>query len=730
MKQVLLFLFLSAFIFSAFSQGYQSVVTGGSTNSDYGKAVALDQDGNSYLLGTFRGNVSFGATELSATTQDAFLAKLDDQNNYVWTRQLASSNAVGATDVVTDDDANVYVLAYYRDAVTIDNGSLDDINIAAPPLGVRDMLVIKYNSNGDYQEHYVMDTSDEVNPQKLEIHGSRVYAVGGLESENENHEDGFLMLTGLNNQTVWTQLGRSTQGDDLFNSLAIDGEGILHVAGYFHDSLMVDNDTLFTDAQQSAVILAFDSSGTLLQSRAFGGIGFLAEASATSIAEENGIVHAVINFSNIISIAPNDDIIAQGARDEIVINLTFIESSGYSENWREHLEGDGSDFGTFTNQEIAIYNGVPVVLSHIFGSVDVGDQTYSAGSSQDVVMYMVNESGSFLVNERLGNIYSVFSYGLAIRGDIASIAGAYTGSLDFGDFTETSLFTTIDFYLTEYLLQIPAEASIDYQEGTYCEGSMINVDITTTGSFESDNAFIVQLSDGTGSFSDPLDLETIQATSGLNTDIMIPLDLTPGADYQLRVVSTSPSFTSFGGIVFEIAEKPELPTIVGPDEVSAGDIASYSVTDNSGSTYEWVIDEGDVLSGQSTNEIEVQWSTTESSDEVTVIEINESGCPSDSAFLMVEIDQTVGINSFANDVAVKVFPNPAIDEVVIDLTEKKSLERVTLTDVNGKVLWDNSYGQSKNLSRVIIPVSQLKPGLYLVRIAAENSFAKRKIAVH
>jgi len=115
---------------------------------------------------------------------------------------------------------------------------------------------------------------------------------------------------------------------------------------------------------------------------------------------------------------------------------------------------------------------------------------------------------------------------------------------------------------------------------------------------------------------------------------------------------------------------------------------------------------------------------------VTVIEINESGCPSDSAFLMVEIDQTVGINSFANDVAVKVFPNPAIDEVVIDLTEKKSLERVTLTDVNGKVLWDNSYGQSKNLSRVIIPVSQLKPGLYLVRIAAENSFANRKIAVH
>jgi len=96
-----------------------------------------------------------------------------------------------------------------------------------------------------------------------------------------------------------------------------------------------------------------------------------------------------------------------------------------------------------------------------------------------VVMYMVNENGSFLVNERLGNFYSVFSYGLAIHEDIASIAGAYTGSLDFGDFTETSLFTTIDFYLTAYLLQIPAEASIDYQEGTYCEGSIINVDITT-----------------------------------------------------------------------------------------------------------------------------------------------------------------------------------------------------------------------------------------------------------
>ncbi len=728
MKQVLLLCFLGAFTFSAVSQGYQSVVTGGSTNSDYGKAVSLDQDGNSYLLGTFRGNVSFGSTELSAFTQDAFLTKLDSDNNYVWVRQIASSNAVGARDVVAHDDGNVYVLTHYRDAVTIDNGSFDDINIDAPG-GVRDMLVIKYNSNGDYQEHYVMGTTNEVNPQKLEIKGSRVYVAGGLENENEDHEDGFLTLTGLNNQTVWTKLGRSIHGDDLFNSMTIDDEGILHVAGYFHDSLIVDNDTLFTAAQQSALILAFDSNGTLLQSRTFGGPGFLSLASTMSIVEENGIVNAVINFGGQINIAPNDDIVAQGAQDELVLNMTFNELVGYSENWREHLEGDGSNFGTFTNQEVALYNGVPVVLSHIFGTVDIGDETYAAGSSQDVVMYMVNENGSFLVNEQLGNIYNVFSYGLSINGNTASIAGAYSGSLDFGDFNETSSFTTIDFYLTEYLLEIPAEASIDYQTGTYCEGSLINVDITTTGSFDSGNSFIVQLSDGTGSFSDPLDLETIQAVSGLNTDIMIPFDLDPGADYQLRVVSTSPSYTSVGGIVFEIAEKPELPIIVGSDNVNVDATESYSVTDNSGSTFQWIVEEGDLLSGQNTNEIDIQWSTTAVSADVVVIETNEAGCQSDSAFLMVEIDQMLSVNSFANDFAVNIFPNPANNEVRIDFTEEKSLARITLTDLNGKVVWNEWYGQTNKMSQVIIPISELRPGFYFVSIAADDSFATKKIVV-
>ena len=729
MKKFLLLIYLSASAFLAFSQGYQSVVTGGSTNSDYGKAVSLDQDGNSYFLGTFRGNVSFGSTELSASTQDAFLSKLDNQNNYVWARHIASSNPVGAIDVVVDVDANIYVLTDYRDAVTIDNGSLADIDVAAPPLGVRDMLVIKYNSNGDYQEHYVMGTTDEVNPQELKIRGSRVYAVGGLENENEDHEDGFLTLTALNNQTAWTKLGRSIYGDDLFNSLAIDDEGILHVAGYFHDSLMVDTDTLFTDAQQSALIVAFDSTGTVLQSRAFGGYGFLDEASVMSIAEENGIINAVIDFSNTITIAPNDDIIAQGDKDELVINMNFNEVIGYSENWREHLEADGSDFGRFTNQEIALYNGVPVVLSHIFGTVDVGNETYSAGSSQDVVMYMVNENGSFLVSERLGNFYSVFSYGLSIHENTASIAGAYSGSLDFGDFTETSLFTTIDFYLTQYLLEIPAEASIDYETGTYCEGSMINVDINTTGIFDSGNSFIVQLSDAVGNFDSPLDLETIEATSGLNTDVMIPLDLNPGADYQLRVTSTSPDYTSVGGIVFEIAEKPELPTISGPDDVDVDDIASYSVADNSGSTFQWIVEEGDLLSGQNTNEIEIQWSTTEDSVEVIAIETNEAGCESDSAFLMVEIDQTIGVNDLTNDFVVNVFPNPATTEVVIDFTEKRNLASITLTDLNGKVFWKESYRQTKKMSQVTIPVSQLKPGLYFVRIAAEGSFTNRKIVV-
>lgn len=75
---------------------------------------------------------------------------------------------------------------------------------------------------------------------------------------------------------------------------------------------------------------------------------------------------------------------------------------------------------------------------------------------------------------------------------------------------------------------------------------------------------------------------------------------------------------------------PSTTSIVGDDEVCEGDIESYSVTDNLGSSYSWTVPTGaTITSGDGTNSITIDYSGA-SSGTITVAEEN-SGCTDPSA---------------------------------------------------------------------------------------------------
>ncbi|WP_165917299.1 CARDB domain-containing protein [Flaviaesturariibacter aridisoli] len=80
-----------------------------------------------------------------------------------------------------------------------------------------------------------------------------------------------------------------------------------------------------------------------------------------------------------------------------------------------------------------------------------------------------------------------------------------------------------------------------------CSGSSLSVSFTVSGTFSAGNQFIAQLSDASGSFTNPVTIGSVTATGSGVINATIPANTASGNGYQVRVVSTQPVITEATG---------------------------------------------------------------------------------------------------------------------------------------------------------------------------------------
>lgn len=163
----------------------------------------------------------------------------------------------------------------------------------------------------------------------------------------------------------------------------------------------------------------------------------------------------------------------------------------------------------------------------------------------------------------------------------------------------------------------------------YCPGSSVTVPFTSNGTFTAGNVFTAQLSDAAGSFATPTNIGTLALTgtnpSG-NIAATIPTGTPAGTGYRIRVVSSTPPVTGTdNGADITVHPVPNTSAITPTTAVCVGDNVVYSVTATSGSTYNWSVTGGTVISGAGTNSVTINW-TTAGSQTITVTETNSNGC--------------------------------------------------------------------------------------------------------
>jgi hypothetical protein len=164
----------------------------GSQGTDYGRAIAVDNSGNAYVVGYVYGtgmNVTPGAFQTTfAGSQDTFAVKLNPIGAGIFSTYIGGSADEAPTDVTYDNQGNMYVTGSTSSTnfpTTI--GAYQSTNLSTGA-NSRDSFIVKLhhtNGSGLYSSYIGGASRDEANTVAIDNLGN-VYIAGYTNTSNAN----------------------------------------------------------------------------------------------------------------------------------------------------------------------------------------------------------------------------------------------------------------------------------------------------------------------------------------------------------------------------------------------------------------------------------------------------------------------------------------------------------------------------------------------------------------
>lgn len=124
----------------------------GGTDVDFLYDMAVDDFGNVYTTGYFKGTANFNhngtpANLSSAGGNDVFIRKVDTDGNFIWAKRIGGSGNETGKGIAVDEDQNVYLTGFFISTTDFDPGP-GVYNIT--PVHDCDLFIEKLDNNGDF----------------------------------------------------------------------------------------------------------------------------------------------------------------------------------------------------------------------------------------------------------------------------------------------------------------------------------------------------------------------------------------------------------------------------------------------------------------------------------------------------------------------------------------------------------------------------------------------------
>ena len=122
-------------------------------SGDYvvGNSLATAKNGDMFLTGFFKGTSTLDSNftlKADSNNTDGFIVRSDLNGNIIWARQFGYSN-VESNRIVVDDDNNSYVMGTFIGKITFAKGESNEVTLTTQ--SARDQFIAKYDSSGNFQ---------------------------------------------------------------------------------------------------------------------------------------------------------------------------------------------------------------------------------------------------------------------------------------------------------------------------------------------------------------------------------------------------------------------------------------------------------------------------------------------------------------------------------------------------------------------------------------------------
>ena len=178
---------------------YNWIFHGGGLYDDYGEAVDILDNGNSFITGRFTNLATFGDFQLVSNGSTIFLSLMNQQGIIKWIKSFGDSGLANLKKIKSDDNGNIIAIGSFWFTLTLEDTILTSN-------GSRDMFFVKFDSSGQLL----------LNKQ-----------AGGVDNDT---------------------------GDDI----TIDSNGNIIIMGIFENTAVFDDTTIISNNQTSYFVAKYD----------------------------------------------------------------------------------------------------------------------------------------------------------------------------------------------------------------------------------------------------------------------------------------------------------------------------------------------------------------------------------------------------------------------------------------------------------------------------------------
>ena len=359
MKKTSLLIIVSFYTVSIFSQDTYfkwAKQFAGTSVLSYGRGMAIETDtnGNVYSVGIFTGTIDFdpgpGVFNLTPSSTDVYISKLDASGNFLWAKQITGSFGTLTRSFSLDRDLNIYVTGTFQAVVDFDPGP-GVFSLTAN--GVADVFILKLTADGNFLWAKQIGGSS-VNAESYSSvtdFSGNIYFAGNykgtldfdpgpgnftLTSTAGTFRDAYICKLDAAGNFVWAgSLGASEQ--DLALGISADKLDNIYVTGFFRATVDFDPGpavfNLVSNGQEDMFILKLSSAGNFIWARSFGGSS--TDHMYKAVADDAGNIYATGFFRSTVDFDPGPgvfNLIATGGDAVFVLKLdnagNFIWAKG------------------------------------------------------------------------------------------------------------------------------------------------------------------------------------------------------------------------------------------------------------------------------------------------------------------------------------------------------------------------------------------------------------------